>query len=103
MRAYLLAASVGALFTVALTNPSAAHQAPSGWAYPNECCSNRDCHMIDAEQIVEGPSGYVVTPSGETLGYTDPRVKQSPDGAYHWCAIPGSPRTICLFVPPQGS
>ena len=102
MRAYPVAACAAFVAAVFAT-PAQTHQAVSGWAYPIECCSNRDCQMIDAEQIVESPRGYRVEPSGEILNYADPRVKMSPDGAYHWCAIPGSPRTICLFVPPQGS
>ena len=80
-----------------------AHEAPSGWVYPWDCCSDRDCKMIDAVNVSERPQGYLLHLSGETLDYTDPRVRNSPDGAYHWCAHPGTPRTICLFVPPPGS
>ncbi len=39
----------------------------------------------------------------EVIGYADHRLKDSPDGQYHWCTIGGSEQgaTICLFVPPH--
>ncbi|WP_245451147.1 hypothetical protein [Borborobacter arsenicus] len=78
------------------------HAAPSGWAYPYQCCSDRDCHPVHGH-VTEGPSGYVIEDTGEIVGYGDPRLKNSPDGEFHLCAPNGSakPRAICLFVPPR--
>ncbi len=34
----------------------------------------------------------------------DARIKESPDGEFHWCSVGGSDAgaTVCLFVPPRG-
>ncbi len=34
---------------------------------------------------------------------TDRKVRQSPDGQFHWCSFAGKAdgKTICLFVPPR--
>jgi hypothetical protein len=81
---------------------ASAHQAESGWTYPSECCSDRDCRAISADKITESPQGYVIELSGERVAYTDRRIRDSPDGEHHWCSIGGrdDSRTICLFVPP---
>lgn len=83
--------------------PGLAHQAKTGWAYPFACCSNKDCREISADLVSERPQGYVLEPTGEVVGYSDDRVKISPDGVYHWCSVAGrdDSRTICLFVPPR--
>jgi hypothetical protein len=80
-----------------------AHDAPTGWNYPFACCSGMDCRPIPEKAISERAEGYVV-PSGEVVGYQDTRLKDSPDGAYHWCTVAGADdgRTICLFIPPRG-
>jgi len=80
-----------------------AHQAPAGWAYPLNCCSNQDCREVKQSAISERPNGYVIGQTGEVIGYADHRLKDSPDGQYHWCTIGGSEQgaTICLFVPPH--
>ncbi len=82
---------------------ASAHQAPAGWAYPLNCCSNQDCREVNQTSISERPDGYLIAPTGEVIGYADHRLKDSPDGEYHWCTIGGSEQgaTICLFVPPQ--
>jgi hypothetical protein len=83
---------------------SAAGQ-PLGWSYPWACCSNMDCKMVDALAVSERPEGYVIESTGEVVAYSDKRVKDSPDGEYHWCAHQkglDAGRTICLFVPPKG-
>jgi hypothetical protein len=87
----------------AASMPSQAHQAPSGWAYPLSCCSNQDCREVAGQAISERPEGYVIRGTGETLSYADRRIKDSPDGEFHWCSAAGDEngRTICLFVPPR--
>jgi hypothetical protein len=84
------------------TSPVFAHMAPSGWAYPYQCCSNRDCQPMHGAEITEGPGGYVIEGTGEVLSYTDPRLKESPDGEFHLCLRPGDhSNAVCLFVPPR--
>lgn len=80
-----------------------AHDAKSGWAYPYACCSGLDCREVNATQIRERPEGFVIGPTGEVVGYADKRIRNSPDGEYHWCSVAGRDdgRTICLFVPPR--
>ncbi|MFU0505203.1 hypothetical protein [Pseudaminobacter sp. NGMCC 1.201702] len=99
---FLLLPSAVAL-ALAGSPPARAHQAPSGWAYPLNCCSNQDCREVAHKAISERPEGYVIIGTGEVLSYKDGRVKDSPDGEYHWCSADGADdgRTICLFVPPR--
>lgn len=79
------------------------HTAPSGWVYPLTCCANQDCREVPASKVQSNALGYVV-PSGEIIGYGDGRIKNSPDGEYHWCTFAGADDsgTVCLFVPPPG-
>lgn len=85
------------------TTPAMAHDAPSGWPYPYECCTGIDCRPIKASQIRPGHDGYLIRTSGEIVVYSDARVRKSPDDDYHWCSNGGrdNGRTICLFVPQQ--
>lgn len=94
-----------AAFAAAMQFPtlSHAHDAKSGWMYPLDCCSGVDCREVDADVISERPEGYVIRLTGERLSYSDSRIRNSPDGVYHWCSAQGrdDTRTICLFVPPS--
>lgn len=98
------------LLGIAWAGPGLAHDAmptaaqPNGWTYPFACCSGYDCREVSKKAISERPEGYVILGTGEVLSYTDTRVKNSPDGAFHWCSVAGANngRTICLFVPPRG-
>ena len=109
-RAKGLYSLVAAAFCALIALPAAAHDAmptaaqPNGWTYPFACCSGYDCREVSDKAISERPEGYVIKGTGEIVGYSDARVKQSPDGEYHWCSVAGSNegRTICLFVPPRG-
>jgi hypothetical protein len=94
-----------------LSLPARAHEAtnvsgqPTGWKYPWACCSNMDCKMLESKAVSERPEGYVIQDTGEVVAYADKRVKDSPDGEYHWCAHQAgldAGHTICLFVPPKG-
>ncbi|MGH6763209.1 MAG: hypothetical protein ACRECW_16675 [Phyllobacterium sp.] len=84
-----------------LSGDPQAHDVSTGWSYPYECCHDMDCRPVSAKTIKELNGGYVIAGTGELVGYRDRRVRQSPDGLYHWCSIDGRPdsRTICLFVP----
>lgn len=81
--------------------PTAAQ--PQGWNYPFSCCSGYDCREVSAKAIGERAEGYIIEGTGEVLAYSDARIKNSPDGAFHWCSVAGASdgRTICLFVPPR--
>lgn len=83
--------------------PALAHDAPRGWSYPISCCSSFDCREVSPAAIRERPGGYVIGLTGEVLAFSDKRLKNSPDGEYHWCSVAGADdgRTVCLFVPPQ--
>jgi hypothetical protein len=82
-------------------NPTVAK--PKGWAYPFSCCSGYDCREVPQAAISERPEGYVIEGTGEVVAYQDQRLKDSPDGEFHWCSVAGANdgRTICLFVPPR--
>jgi len=60
--------------------------------------------MVAVGDVHEGADGYLIRQSGETVPYGDSRVKDSPDGEFHWCAVSyeGTDYTTCLFVPPRG-
>lgn len=94
-------ASLG--FLVSPIPSSFAHQAKSGWNYPISCCSGIDCREVPNKAISERPEGYVIVGTGEVLAYKDSRVRNSPDGEYHWCSVGGAnnTKTVCLFVPPK--
>ena len=107
-RFIVAAMAASALFAAALAAASA-HDAkptaakPQGWSYPFACCSGIDCREVSSKQISERPEGYVIKGTGEVVAYSDKRLKDSPDGEYHWCSVAGRDdgRTICLFVPPS--
>ncbi|PSJ64084.1 hypothetical protein [Pseudaminobacter soli (ex Li et al. 2025)] len=94
-------ASLG--FLTSSVTTSLAHQAKSGWTYPTSCCSGIDCREVPQKAISERPEGYVIVGTGEVLAYKDSRVRNSPDGEYHWCSVGGAEntKTVCLFVPPR--
>ncbi|AZO24050.1 MULTISPECIES: hypothetical protein [unclassified Mesorhizobium] len=104
---FSLFATVG---TVMLTATAVAHDAkptaamPQGWSYPFACCANYDCRTTHTGEVLEKPEGYVIAGTGEVVPMTDKRVKDSPDGEFHWCAHQAgldAGKTICLFVPPR--
>jgi hypothetical protein len=96
------AALAVACLTALVDLPALAHDAPKGWSYPLSCCSGFDCREVSASVIRERPEGYDIGPTGEVVAFSDKRLKDSPDGEYHWCSVAGAEdgRTICLFVPP---
>jgi hypothetical protein len=108
-RKLLMSGFVIAALAAGISSPAAAHDAvptaarPNGWSYPFACCSGYDCREVSSKQISERPEGYVIQGTGEIVAYSDGRLKNSPDGEYHWCSVAGqdNTRTICLFVPPR--
>jgi hypothetical protein len=99
---------ITSLMIISFATLAQAHDAPSGWAYPSNCCSGVDCREVNdghsSIRVGERPEGYVISSTGEVIAYMDPKVKPSPDGEYHWCSASGldTGNTICLFVPPKG-
>lgn len=77
---------------------------PHGWTYPFSCCSGYDCREVAENAIRERPEGYVIEGTGEVIAYTDSRIKNSPDGVFHWCSVAGANdgHTVCLFAPQRG-
>ena len=94
-----------ALLIVLFPSLAFAHDAPSGWSYPIECCSTVDCREVPASAVKEVWNGYLITLSTkqEIVPYGSYKIKDSPDGAYHWCSQGGTNdgKTLCLFVPPR--
>lgn len=88
----LLAASV---------SPAVAHEAPSSWSYSQACCDNEDCHPAAPGEVAATSRGYLIPASGETIPYTDRRIKPSGDSGLHRCSYYGFPDagTICLYIP----
>ncbi|MCR5855977.1 hypothetical protein LRS09_03995 [Mesorhizobium sp. J428] len=87
------------------TREADVHDAASGWSYPLSCCSNFDCREATTGEVQERPEGFVIAGTGEVVPMTDKRIRNSPDGKFHWCAHQAgvdAGRTICLFVPPRG-
>lgn len=104
-------AAIAFLFFIVIGGLAHAHDArptaalPQGWSYPFACCANFDCRQATAGEISERPDGYH-TPTGEVVPYGDKRIKDSPDGEFHWCAHQAgldAGKTICLFAPGRGS
>lgn len=92
---------------------AAAHEAiptadkPLGWSYPFYCCSGYDCRMVPPSAISEPTvkrNSYIINSTGEVIELHDTRLKDSPDGEFHWCSVAGAndTRTICLYIPPKG-
>lgn len=78
------------------------HEAKTGWVYPVSCCGNGDCREVSQGTVSRDPmKGYVINATGETISYTSRKLRDSPDGDYHWCSVSGKDdsSTICLFVP----
>jgi hypothetical protein len=88
------------LFLLVMHRVALPHNAPRGWQYDAECCSDRDCAPIDyAPKPL--PGGSFLLPTGEVVERG--RVKWSRDEHYHLCRSPNTGQIYCLYVPPQGS
>lgn len=68
--------------------------------YDLSCCSENDCKPLPDGSVKITQSGYLW--DGETFPFNDKRVKYSPDGKYHGCALQYTGSKLCLYVPPQG-
>lgn len=102
---------------------AATPQAPLGWSYGWECCSQKDCAQAPAKAVTEGPNGVTVRlepgehpmllwPVEITIPYGSPSLKyESKDGLYHVChdrqfikpdGSHHTGRVICVYLPPRG-
>ncbi len=101
---FFMTASLAMISQIAMAHDAAPTPAkPLGWAYPFACCANYDCRTAQTDEIKEASDGYH-TPSGEVIPMSDKRIKDSPDGEFHWCAHQtglDAGKTICLFIPPR--
>lgn len=99
---------LAAPLVLALAGPAMAHS----W-YSAGCCSDRDCMPIPAEAVSfdRDTLTYTVTLTPEThFMVTEPktwvvprhRLRQSEDGAWHACVLPGSQTLQCLYQPGGG-
>ena len=106
-----LASITIAMLLVAGATETRAHRAPGGWDYPFECCSEADCARIDASEVRETPSGFVVTimPGRHPMWPKERRAplrieiphekaQRSPDGHWHLC-INDAGELLCFFAP----
>lgn len=97
----IVAAAVTVLVLVAMIGYASAHDAPSGWSYPRDCCSAVDCYPVPESALRVTPDGLEVVETGEVLPYSSSKIKNSGDYEYHRCSAAGDPEmnTICVFVP----
>jgi len=81
--------------------PVLAHDAPSGWSYPGDCCGGSDCHPIACSTIKDQPDG-----SATWLGlfFTREQVKISHDASCHVCVTYNTANhnrfPHCIFLSP---
>jgi hypothetical protein len=106
------------IFLAAVGAPALAHDAMSGWTYPQWCCTptNRpdgqgDCQAILTRTVRIVAGGYRVTigPGDHALAtkvhvFEIPmeQAKESEDGDYHLCLFPSEDYLRCFFAPPMG-
>jgi hypothetical protein len=104
LRLTLVVWLIGLATLAVMVDRALAHQAPTGWVYPANCCSNQDCREVTHEAVVEVVRGYEIVSTGELIPMTDHRIRRSPDGEFHWCSVAGAAKsgTVCLFVPDRG-
>jgi len=91
------------LILALLISSAMAHEAPSGWSYPSDCCGGSECRPIVCSTIQDHSDGSV---SWLGLFFTRNQVKVSHDASCHVCvsydAAAGSQRRYphCIFLSP---
>ncbi len=110
--AMLVALALGApvhVFRWSFVSSAYAHEAPSGWHYPPNCCGGNDCRPVDCDSIVETPTGY----DWHGLHWSAQQASVSGDQQCHVCYSPNGvwssdgnggtrsmPLTRCIFLLP---
>ena len=88
-----------------VTTGALAHEAPTGWSYSTACCSATDCSQVHTE-VHATALGWRIDETGETVPYSDRRIKSSGDEYFHRCVklVDGKDtgQTRCLYVPGMG-
>ena len=65
--------------------------------YDASCCSNRDCHPVNAEDVIELENGsWKYLPLN--IVFTKDKVKPSRDGKFHVCYGPESHYPFCIYI-----
>lgn len=74
-----------------------AHDAPSGWKYPTDCCNGGDCMLVHVQEL---PGGYYIEETGELIEYRSLKIRPSGDSDFHICGgiKDGKKWTRCLYV-----
>lgn len=97
---------LAASFVVALMAGSQ-HAVGHSW-FPWECCSDRDCQMVEAKSITRDDTSWLL-PNGERVPFENTR--ESLDENFHWCRytngardpiIRPSGKAPCFFAPKGG-
>jgi hypothetical protein len=89
------------ILSTVIFSTSSAHEAPSGWKYPQACCAGQDCKPVPCEEIREEDNGY----TWNQLFFTKDKVHASHDNECHVCVhkdVSGLGPTrfpVCMFVP----
>jgi hypothetical protein len=66
--------------------------------YPNECCTDKDCHPVPCDEISEDENGAM---HWKYLIFEGSQIRASPDHECHVCHLleEGRPVTpICIFT-----
>lgn len=91
-------ALLGGLALSLFVLPAPAHQAASGWQYPMECCHDRDCAPVAADDVMEFHDHFALMNTGEAVSRS--AARRSGDGGYHICRAPNG-AILCFFYPPR--
>lgn len=97
----VLLLAVLAIMALAAFGRAYAHDAPSGWPYPSECCGGNDCHPVECSDVEETAYGWL----WDGVPFPRPSVKSSHDRQCHACTqnysdLSGASRRFgrCLFI-----
>lgn len=87
---------------VAFMHMARAHEAPSGFKYPSECCGGHDCRPVPCASIRERADGAAYWTG---LFFTREQVRMSGDGSCHVCVSydmsnPPTRYPHCIFLAP---
>ena len=94
----LLGAVFAALLTLA-AGVALAHQAPSGWDYDPECCSQQDCSVATNIEYLSSGDMKITTVHGTDVYPANFPRRASKDDKVHACHLNG--KKYCLYWPPE--
>lgn len=113
LRTLARAALTAAFLCAAAFMAAQAHDAPSGWPYPRDCCGGTDCAPLRAGDLEYTAQGWRVKQTGEVIPLS--AVQPSGDRQNHRCRMePGDPasetrcrsengrKVCCLFIADPG-